>query len=255
MSSGQVMDIMKKHLAIAQPALCILVLGGMVAAQTLVGAPEQELAVKRFGGYPISRSLSSLWLAGSNRRPLIMVYFYGPRDWYQTLWNFASNFEGGKPEWAELQSQNLRLHIEFYPETWEVAVQSNKFRVKESNTFLVIYTGKLLVPQKVIPLGVFDFPPSTSTPASLLLLQAHQQLVQRINKEAKDDINRSEFGNSPYHFLTRPCQKNIDLLYRNPSLSLGTALLLPSLVPREKLLRINYTLPCWRRLVSSYDVQ
>ncbi|MBZ5652709.1 MAG: hypothetical protein LAO18_19750 [Acidobacteriia bacterium] len=69
-------------------------------------------------------------------------------------------------------------------ETGEAEVQSGKFKISESNTFLVLHTGEPSVPQKIIPLGVFDLPASKDQPAPVLLLKANPELMERINKEA-----------------------------------------------------------------------
>jgi hypothetical protein len=249
------MDVMKNQLAIAQLASCIVVLCGIAGAQTSIAAPEQKFTVGRFGGYRISRNITSLWLASPDRHPLLMVYFHGPNDWYRTPWNIDSKFEKGKPGWAELQSENVTLRLEINPETGEVAVQSRKFKVRESNTFLVLHTGELLVPQEVIPLGVFVLPPSNNKAASLLLLRAHLEVVERINKEARGGDNRSELGKTPYPSLTRPCTpKPIALLDKTPSLRVGTAFLFPPLIARGRLLRSTYILPCRPNPVSSTNV-
>jgi hypothetical protein len=63
-------------------------------------------------------------------------------------------------------------------------VQSGKFKISESNTFLVLHAGDPSVPQKIIPLGIFDLPASKDQPASVLLLKANPELMKRINKEA-----------------------------------------------------------------------
>ena len=74
---------MEKHLPIVQFVSCVAALCGMAVAQPSTVAPERELAIKTFGGYPVSGNISSLWLAGSDGRPLLMVYFFGPKDWYE----------------------------------------------------------------------------------------------------------------------------------------------------------------------------
>lgn len=244
---------MKKYLPIAQLVLCITVLCGMVAAQ--VNAPAQKFVIKSFGGYPISQNMSSFWLTRSDGRPVVMVYFYGPKDWYQTLWTIDAKFEDGQPGWAELQSENLTLRIEFDPATWEVAVQSSKFLVREANTFLVLHTGELGVPQEVISLGVFDLPPSAEQPASVRLLRAHQELTERIEEETRSDIRMSQFR-KPRSPLERPCTpQNIGFLFRNPGPNLQPSLLLRSTMGREKVLTITYVLPCSRASILANDVQ
>src|SRR5215831_16802997 len=133
---------MGKHLPIVQFVSCIAALSGMVVAQPSTAAPEQELAVKTFGGYPVSDNITSLWLAGADGRPLLMVYFLGPRDWYETQWNIDFKFKAGQPGGVELRSENVTVRVDVYPETREVAIQAIKFSVRQSNTFLVLHTGE-----------------------------------------------------------------------------------------------------------------
>lgn len=149
-----------------------------------IAAPEEKFTVSGFGGYPISHNITSMWLAGPDHRPLIMVYFHGPEDWHNTKWKVDSKFEKGKPGWAELQSEKTTPRLSMNTETGEAEVQSRKFKISESNTFLVLHTGEPSVPQKIISLGIFDLPASKDQPASVLLLRANPQLMERINKEA-----------------------------------------------------------------------
>lgn len=133
-----------------------LLLTALVASA--VAAPDEKVTVSGFGGYPISHSITSMWLAGPDHRPLLMVYFHGPEEWHNTKWKVDSKFEKGKPGWAELQSEKATLRLSMNTETGEAEVQSGKFKISESNTFLVLHVGGLSVPQKIIPLGVFDLP-------------------------------------------------------------------------------------------------
>jgi|SRR5579864_742668 len=156
-----------------------------VAFAALVSAiSEEKFAVSGVGAHPISRAVSSMWLAGPDRRPVLMVYFHGPDDWHNTKWKIDSKFEKGKPGWAELQSEKVTLRLSLNAETGEAGIQSGTFKVTESNTFLVLHTGEPSIPQRVIPLGVFDLPASKDQPASVLLLRANPELTDRINQEA-----------------------------------------------------------------------
>src|SRR5713226_19581 len=148
-----------------------------------IAGPEEKFTVSGFGGYPISHSITSMWLAGPDRRPLLMVYFHGPEDWHNTKWKVASKFEKGRPGWAELEAEKVTLRLSVNTETGEAEVQSGKFKISESNTFLVLHAGEPAVPQKIISLGVFDLPASKDQPASVLLLRANPELMERINKE------------------------------------------------------------------------
>jgi hypothetical protein len=69
-------------------------------------------------------------------------------------------------------------------ETGEAEVQSGKFKIGESNTFLVLHAGEPSVPRNIISLGVLVLPSSKDQPASVLLLKANPELMGRINKEA-----------------------------------------------------------------------
>jgi hypothetical protein len=162
-------------------SLIVVIVALVVSA---IAAPEEKLTVSGFGAYPISRSITSMWLVGPDQRPLIMVYFHGPEQWHNTKWKVDSKFGRGKPGWVELKSEKVILRLSMDPETGEAEVQSGKFKTSESNTFLVLHTGERSVPQKIISLGILDLPASKDQPASVLLLQANPELVERINKEA-----------------------------------------------------------------------
>jgi hypothetical protein len=148
-----------------------------------IAGSEEKFAVSGFGGYPISHSMTSMWLGGPDHRPLLMVYFHGPDEWHNTKWKIASKFEKGKPGWAELQSEKITLKLSLNVETGEAGVQSGNFKIGESNTFLVLHAGEPSVLQKIISLGIFDLPASKDQPASVLLLQANPELKERIRKE------------------------------------------------------------------------
>lgn len=152
-------------------------------ASPLTAGSEEKFTVSGFGGYPISGSLTSMWLLGPDHRPLLMVYFHGPDGWHNTQWKVASKFEKGKPGWAELRSERATLHLSMNTETGDAGVQSANFKISENNTFLVLHTGDTSIPQKIIPLGVFDLPPSKEQPAAVMLLRANSALIERINKE------------------------------------------------------------------------
>ena len=173
----------------------------VIVALVVSAAPGEKFTVSGFGGYPISHSITSMWLAGPDHRPLLMVYFHGPEEWHNTKWKVDSKFEKGKPGWAELQSEKVTLRLSMNTETGEAEVQSGKFKISESNTFLVLHTGEPSVPQKIISLGIFDLPASKDQPASVLLLRANPQLMERINKEAA--------AGEPLAFCERDCQPAI----------------------------------------------
>jgi hypothetical protein len=147
-----------------------------------IAGTDEKFTVSGVGSYPISRSMISMWLAGPDRHPLLMVYFNGPDEWHNTKWKIASKFEKGKPGWAELQSEKVTLRLSLDVDSAEAGVQSGNFKVGENNTFLVLHTAEPSIAQKIIPLGVFDVPASTDQPASVLLLRGNPELMERINK-------------------------------------------------------------------------
>jgi hypothetical protein len=149
-----------------------------------IAGQEQKLTVSGVGSYPISRSILSMWLATPDHRPLLMVYFHGPEDWHNTKWKVDSKFEKGKPGWVELQSEKVTLRLSMNTDSGEAGLQSGKFKITESNTFLVLHTAERSLPQKIVPLGIFELPLSKDQqPASVLLLRANPELMDRINKE------------------------------------------------------------------------
>ena len=149
-----------------------------------IAGQEQKFTVSGEGSYPISRSIESMWLAAPDHRPLLMVYFHGPEDWANTKWKIDSKFEKGKPGWVELQSEKVTLRLSMNTDSGEAGVQSGNFKITESNTFLVLHTAEPSRPQKIVPLGIFDLPASKDQrPASVLLLRANPELLDRINKE------------------------------------------------------------------------
>lgn len=162
----------------------LAVIIGLVAS---TAGSEEKFTVFGFGAYPISGSLTSVWLAAPDHRPILMVYFHGPDGWHNAQWKFASKFEKGKPGWAELQSEKATLRLSMNTDTGEAGVQSATFKIAESNTFLVLHTGEPSIPQKIIPLGLFELLASKDQPASVMLIRANPALMERINKEAAAD--------------------------------------------------------------------
>ena len=235
---------MKRYWAIALIASSVVILCGIITAE-----PDDKLAVSRLEGCTLSRNVTSLWLAAPDHRPRLMVYFTGPEDWHKTLWNMDSKFEKGKPGWAELRSEVATLHLEIDPETGKAGVQREEFNIRTSNTFLVLHMGELLIPHKIIPLGVFELPKSDRKPASLLLLQAHPELKERINREARADGFNSGTPNQWRPSLKEPCsERRINLLQKNTTSNLfRTFLFLGTTAGRS--LEVAYdALPCWRGL-------
>jgi hypothetical protein len=157
----------------------------LVLALMVVFAEAQEkFEVKGFGGVPLSSKMTSMWLSGSDHHPLLMAYFCGPDGWHNTQWKAtASKFEQRKLAWVELKSDKATLRLSIDPDTGEMEVQSQRFLLRESNTFLVLHTGDAPTVQRIVPLGTFSLPASTDRPASALLLQANPGLIARIDQE------------------------------------------------------------------------
>ena len=172
-----------KHAEVAVKRTLLTPVVIMLLAFATAGS-EEKFTVSGFGAYPISDSMTSMWLASPDHRPLLMVYFHGPNGWHNTQWKVASKFGKGEPGWAELQSEKATLRLSMNTETGEAGVQSDTFKIGESNAFLVLHTGEPSTQQKVIPLGVFELPESKDQPASVMLIRANPSLMERINKEA-----------------------------------------------------------------------
>jgi len=237
---------MKRYWAITLIAWSRVIFCGVITTQTRTAAePDDKLAVSSFGGCTLSRNITSLWLAGPDQRPRLMVYFTGPDDWHKTLWNMDSKFEKGKPGWAELRSEVATLHLEIDPETGQARVQRKKFNIRTSNTFLVLHMGELLIPHTIIPLGVFELPTSDDNPASLLLLHAHPELAERINRETRAGDFNSGTPNQWRPSLEEPCsQKRINLLQKNTTWNLFRTFLSPLGTTTGRSLEVSYTPPC-----------
>lgn len=183
---------------------------------TMAAAPD--LAVGRFGGYMMSRKVITLWLAAPDRRPLLMVYFCAPRGWRKGIWNLNSSFDKKRRGWVELRSETANLRLEIDMDAGEIEVQSDKFKLQDDNTFLVLQGPELLVSPKIIPLGKFDLRQSNSHAASVRLLREHPELIARINKEAlAADRKRPDNDTRRDRSRTWPCtEKRLDVLHENP---------------------------------------
>ena len=80
-------------------------------------------------------------------------------------------------------------------ETGEAEVQSGKFKIGESNTFLVLHAGEPSVPRKIISLGVLVLPASKDQPASVLLLKANPPGTQSSLKQMGRTLSAREIKN------------------------------------------------------------
>jgi hypothetical protein len=163
---------------VKRPALIAIA----IALTTSLSVGSEGKSVTGVGGFPISSSMTSMWLGGPDGRPLLMVYFNGPDGWHKTQWKIASDLKKGSSGWAEFRSEKATLRLSLNPETGEAEVQSGKFNLAVSNTFLVLHTGDPTIPQKIVPLGTFDLPKSTDQPASILLLKQTPAIVEGIKK-------------------------------------------------------------------------
>ena len=214
----------------------------MVAlSPTMAAGPD--LAVDRFGGYMMSRKVITLWLAAPDRRPLLMAYFCAPRGWQRGTWNLNSSFEKERRGWVELQSETVNLRLEIDTDAGEIEVQSDKFKLQENNTFLVLQGPELLVSPKIIPLGKFDLRRSDRHAASVRLLREHPELIKRINKEALAvDRQRPDSDTRRDRSRTWPCtEKRLDVLHENPVVV--WAAFSDAAVP-PNFLNSAYSLPC-----------
>ena len=215
----------------------------LIAAASTTMAADLNLAVTRFGGYVMSRSVITLWLAAPDRRPLLMVYFCAPHGWRSGMWELNSSFEKRKQGWVELQSETASLRLEIDMDAGEIEVQSGKFKILENNTFLVLQGPELLVSPKIIPLGKFDLRRSNKHAASVRLLREHPELIARINKEALA-AHRKRPDDDTWRDRARtwPCtEKRLDVLHESPAVVWAA---LPSAAASLDLLNSVYSLPC-----------
>jgi len=94
-----------------------------------------------------------------------------------------STFEKRKQGWVELHSGTANLPLEIDMDAGEIEVRSDKFKIQENNTFLVLQGPGLLVSPTVIPVGNFDLRRSNKHAASVRLLREHPELITGINKK------------------------------------------------------------------------
>jgi hypothetical protein len=215
----------------------------LIAALSPMMAAGPDLAVGRFGGYMMSRKVITLWLAAPDRRPLLMAYFCAPRGWRTGTWDLNSSFKTKRRGWVELQSETASLRLEIDMDTGEVEVQSDKFKLHENNTFLVLQGPELLVSPKIIPLGEFDLRPSNRHAASVRLLREHPELIARINKEALAvDRKRPDHDTRRDRSRTWPCtEKRLDVLHENPVVVWAA---FSYAAASSRFLNSAYSLPC-----------
>lgn len=139
------------------------------------------------GSLPLSPTLTSMWLNGRDKHPLMMVYFQGADDWWKKIgWKVASQFGRGSTGWYELRSEQVILRAAVDTESGEVEVQTSKFKLKQNNVFVVVHTADSATPQRIIPLGEYTIPASSADqPAPVLFLQANPEIMVRIRSEAE----------------------------------------------------------------------
>jgi len=163
--------------------VCLLVgcsLGSLRAADD----SHHDYKLSGFGGYPISDSITSMWLAEPKGKPLVMAFFSGgPPGWQNRKWQTNSNFQKDGPGWAECSCDKATQRLWLDPETGSGEVQKTKVDVHQSNVFLVLNVTGPAASQKIVPLGVFDLPKSGDHPASDQLLRDHPDLQEKILKE------------------------------------------------------------------------
>jgi len=214
----------------------------LIAAVSTTMAAEPDLAVSRFGGYMMSRSVITLWLAAPDRRPLLMVYFCAPHGWRTAMWDLNSGFEK-RQAWMELQSETASLRLEIDMDTGQIEVQSGKFKIQENNTFLVLQGPELLVSPKIIPLGKFGLRRANKHAASVRLLRDHPELIARINREAlAADRKRPDSDTWRDRSRTWPCtEKRLDVLHESPAVVWAA---FPFFSASPNLLNSAYSRPC-----------
>jgi hypothetical protein len=144
----------------------------------------KDYKLSGLGAYPVSDTVTSMWLSDPKGRPLLMAFFAGrPSGWQKRKWQTNSKFQKDGPGWAEFTCDVAKQRLWLDPDSGQAEVQSEKANVHESNVFLVLHVTEPPEAQKVIPLGVWLLPRSGDHPASDQLLRDNPTLQERILKE------------------------------------------------------------------------
>lgn len=160
-------------------AVVMIVCSGMLIGRE----PEKEYTVSGVGGFPIDASTTSMWLAAPSGQPVVMAYFHGPSGWHDRKWKVESKFEKGAPGWGKFICDVATLSLKADSDSGELEIQGQSFNEGDANTFLVVHVGEKDAKEKVIALGRFEQKKTKDEPASVELLRANPELLERISKE------------------------------------------------------------------------
>lgn len=160
-------------------AVVMIVCSGMLISDET----EKVYTVSGVGGFPIDASTTSMWLAAPSGQPVVMAYFHGPTGWHDREWKVDSKFEKGAPGWAKFISDVATLSLKADSDSGKLEIQGQSFNEADANTFLVVHVGEKDAQERVISLGRFEQKRTKDEPASVELLRANPELLERIRKE------------------------------------------------------------------------
>jgi hypothetical protein len=144
-----------------------------------------QVEVSGWGGFPLSESLTSLWLMGppstGRPQPLIMVYYRGIPGWHKRKWDLDGHF-GKPPTWIRLKSPDLELSIEFDGGVSEVKVQRRAVDLSTSTVFLVDLVEKEEMAVLVQSLGQVVFAVPSGVNPAIHVLQTNPGIAARVLK-------------------------------------------------------------------------
>jgi len=151
----------------------IALAAGLLALSVLAAEERKPYEVSGTGAFPLSDTVTSLWLDGAPRndrpQPLLMVYYKGAPGWHNAEWEIKSEF-GNTPAWVRLTSPTVELSIEYGPGGSGSKVQGQPVNLSVANVFLVSPVADPTIVPTVEPLGLVTFAvPPGSNPASHLL--------------------------------------------------------------------------------------
>jgi hypothetical protein len=163
----------------------VVVVGLLLGSVHAADDAHRDYKLSGVGGFPISDSITSMWLNGPNGKPLLMAFFTGrPPGWQNTKWQTSSNFQKDGAGWAEFTCATATQRLWLDPDTGQAEIQRTKANVRESNVFVVVNVTGPPKSQRIIPLGLFEISKSGDHPASDQLLRDHPELQERILKES-----------------------------------------------------------------------
>lgn len=156
----------------------------MIAGSLFAPVDAQQVqGVTGVGAFPISESVTALWLLGEPRggraQPVVMVYYRGQAGWHDRKWVSKSDF-GETTGLAKLSSADLELVIEYGSGGADVKVQGQRVDLKSANVFLVSPIGDPTRKPAVESVGFVAFTvPADANPA-LHVLATNRPIAEKV---------------------------------------------------------------------------